>query len=184
MKRNKKLFAALLALALALAALTGCSLTQPADSEPVDTHKYATAAAEGVTLPEGMDSTARFATQQTEGALYVVFNGIQNRDTDYFSAPNGQLTFTMAATGESETIKYAKVAVWKKVAGGTEYVPDTTVYFPLTGSANSYTVSGLDPAEGYRLTVSYDSASYYVYGTLRVDGAAALGSAAPEEDVE
>ncbi len=181
MKKIKTLLALALAACLALTALTGCG-GETADSEETDTRKYGAAASDSVVLPEGMDSTARFATQQTDGALYVVFNGIQNRDTGYFSVPGGQLTFTMQATGESPSIKYVKVAVWKKAAAGTQYVEGTTVYFEVTGEPASYTITGLDPAEAYRLTVSYDSASYYAYGTLRVDGAAELGSGV-EEDV-
>lgn len=176
MRDCKKIRVLALALCLLLALLTGCGETAGSEPDTADSRKYGAAAADSVVLPEGMDSTARFATQQTEGALYVVFNGIQNRDTGYFSAPGGQLTFTLAATGESESILYCKVAVWKKAEGGTQYVEGTTVYFPLDGSAYSYTVSGLDPAEAYRLTISYDSASYYVYGTLRADGAAALAA--------
>lgn len=173
MKVCKKIGALALAGCLLLALLTGCGENAASDSAETDRHKYGAAAADAVVLPEGMDSTARFETRQEEGALYVVFNGIQNRDTGYFSVPGGQLTFTVSATGESTSIKYVKVAVWKKAEGGTQYVEGTTVYFPLDGSAYSYTLSGFDPAEAYRLTVSYDSASYYVYGTLRADGAAA-----------
>lgn len=181
MKMIQKLLALALAAGLALTLLTGCG-DSSSDSESTDTRKYGTAAADSVVLPEGMDSTARFETQLADGALYVVFNGIQNRETGYFSVPGGEMTFTMQATGESPSIKYVKVAVWKQVAAGTQYVEGSTVYFPVTGESTSYTITGLDPAEAYRLTVSYDSAVYYSYGTLRVDGAAEPGSVV-EEDV-
>lgn len=176
MKNRKKVWVLALAACLLLTLLAGCGETAGSEPEETDRRKYGAAASDSVVLPEGMDSTARFATQQTEGALYVVFNGIQNRETGYFSVPGGQLSFTLSATGESESIRYCKVAIWKKAEGGTQYVEGTTVYFPLDGSAYAYTLSGLDPAEAYRLTVSYDSASYYVYGTLRADGAAALAA--------
>ena len=33
-----------------------------------------------------------------------------------------------------------------------------------------YVISGLDPAASYRLTISYDSSRYYLYGGLKVEG--------------
>ncbi len=164
----KKWIVPLLTAALTLAMLTGCG---EAASSEVDTRQYAQPVSAAVTLPEGMDSTARFAQQYVDGGMVVVFNGIQNRDTTYFRVPGGELTFTMQATGESSSIKYTKVAVWTKVEGGTEYVEGTTVYFTLGEKATEYVISGLDPELSYRLTVSYDSASYYTSGTLMVAGA-------------
>lgn len=174
MKAMKKLLALLLAGGLALALLTGCG--ESASSE-VDTKQYGAEVSAAVTLPEGMDSTARFAQQYVDGGMYVVFNGIQNRDSTYFMVPGGQITFTMQATGESPSIKYVKVAMWTKLDGATEYVEGTTVYFPLGEKATQYVISGLDPALEYRLTVSYDSASYYASGKLQVDGAVSLAAA-------
>ena len=34
------------------------------------------------------------------------------------------------------------------------------------------TISGLDPAAQYRVTISYDSSRYYLYGLLKVEGIA------------
>ena len=33
-------------------------------------------------------------------------------------------------------------------------------------------IGGLDPAASYRLTISYDSSRYYLYGGLKVEGIA------------
>lgn len=176
-KKAKWLLALMAALALVLA-LTGCKATMTSvahrllgisDVEEEDTTRWAEAAPEGIALPEGMDSTAKFAAERAgDGQLYVVFNGIWSRNTGYFLAPNGTLTLT--ATGTAEGTQRYKIAVWKQVAGGTEYVSGSTGYIHTDGGTYTYTVSGLDPTASYRLTISYDSRSYYLYGMVRVDG--------------
>lgn len=178
----KKTVRRLLALAAALAlvlTLAGCKATMTSLAHKVlgisddvgeeDTTRWAEAAPEGITLPEGMNSTAKFAAERAgDGQLYVVFNGIWTKETGYFLAPNGTLTLT--ATGSAEGTQKYKIAVWKQVPGGTEYVDGSTGYIKTDGGTYTYTVSGLDPAANYRLTISYDSRSYYLYGMLRVDG--------------
>ena len=62
------------------------------------------------------------------------------------------------------------VAVWKKVDGGAEYVADSTYYICTDGTNYRCTISGLDPAAQYRVTISYDSSKYYLYGLLKVEG--------------
>lgn len=176
-KQAKRLFALAAALMLALA-LAGCKAAATdlahkvlgiSDVEEEDTTRWAEAAPAGITLPEGMDSTAKFAAERAgEGQLYIVFNGIWTRDTSYFLAPNGSLTFT--ATGSAEGTQKYKIAVWKLVDGGTQYVDGSTGYIKTDGNPYTYTVTGLDPAASYRLTISYDSRSYYLYGVVRVDG--------------
>ena len=169
MKQLKKLAVLLLAAVLTLAVCTGCG--QDADSE-VDTRKFAAEVSAAVTLPDGMDSTARFAQQYVDGGMVVVYNGISQRDSSYFRQPGGEVTFTMMASGESPTIKNVKVALWTRLEGATQYVEDTTVYFPVGEKATQYQLTGLDPALEYRLTISYDSGSYYASGKLLVEGAA------------
>jgi hypothetical protein len=183
----KNMMKRLLALALAAvtaASLAGCTidLTGKGDEEENDTKIWAQASSNTITLPEGMDSSARFSTQLVDNSMYVVFNGIQKRDSGYFSAPNGSLTFTTVTTAESEKLQQYKVAVWKLVDGGTQYVNNTTVYFKTDGTAYSYTVDGLDASARYRLTLSYDSSKYYMYGQLRVDGIGEMGAAPAESD--
>ena len=56
------------------------------------------------------------------------------------------------------------------VDGGAEYVPDSTYYIKTDGQNYTCTVSGLDPAAQYRVTISYDSSRYYLYGLLKVEG--------------
>ena len=102
------------------------------------------------------------------GSLNIVFNGIWSRKTDYFAAPNGTLTIT--GYGAAEGTQKFKVAVWQKIDGGVQYVPDSTYYFKTDGTNYRCTISGLDPAAIYRLTISYDSSRYYLYGGLKVEG--------------
>lgn len=177
--KTKRLVTLLLAAVLALA-LAGCTIDLSGGSDGEENNRTWAQAGGSITLPEGMDATARFATQQQDGAMYVVFNGIQKRNTGYFSAPNGELTFTACATAEAENLQQFKIAVWKKVEGGTQYVDGSTIYFKTDGTCYTATVSGLDPAASYRLTLSYDKSSYYMYGQVRVDGVAEMG-AVPED---
>ena len=38
------------------------------------------------------------------------------------------------------------------------------------GSNYRFTIGGLDPAAQYRLTISYDSSRYYLYGMFKAEG--------------
>ena len=105
-----------------------------------------------------------------DGTLYAVFNGIWSRQTNYFAAPTG--TLTVMACGTAEGTQKFKVALWKKVDGGVEYVPDSTYYIKTDGTDYTCTISGLDPAAIYRMTISYDSSRYYLYGLLKVEASA------------
>ena len=49
----------------------------------------------------------------------------------------------------------------------------STYYFKTDGQNYRCVISGLDPAASYRLTISYDSSRYYLYGGLKVEGIAA-----------
>ncbi|MFI3169123.1 MAG: hypothetical protein R3Y06_04160 [Faecalibacterium sp.] len=114
------------------------------------------------------------AVEEYDGAdgytMYVVFNGIANRETDYFYAPTGTLTLTAKATGESTGMKSFKIALWEKLPGETTYVESTTIYFYTNDETNTYTITGLDPDKEYRMNFSYDAYGYYIYGVMQVDG--------------
>ena len=99
-----------------------------------------------------------------------MFNGIWSRQTDYFTAPNGVITITGYGTAEG-TQKY-KIAVWQKIDGGAQYVDGSTYYFKTDGQNYRCSIGGLDPNASYRLTISYDSSRYYLYGGLKVEGIA------------
>ena len=46
-----------------------------------------------------------------------------------------------------------------------------TSYFTVpSGTDYRCTISGLDPAAQYRVTISYDSSKYYLYGLLKAEG--------------
>ena len=62
------------------------------------------------------------------------------------------------------------MSVWQKVAGGAQYVNGSTYYIKTDGQNYRCVISGLDPAAIYRMTISYDSSRYYLYGLLKVEG--------------
>lgn len=131
-----------------------------------------------VTFPEGMDSTSGKLVTQAEGdTLYVAFNGIANRNTDYFVAGSDTITVTGYATTESTNENYQtfKVAVWQLSDDKTttSYVVGSTVYYTTDGSCYTATISGLTPGKQYKVNISYDSSIYYVTGGLKIQG---LGS--------
>ena len=96
---------------------------------------------------------------------------VQEEDnTGYFTVPGGSVN--IMACGTAEGTQKFKVALWKKVDGGAAYVPDSTYYFKTDGTDYRCTISGLDPAAQYRVTISYDSSRYYLYGLMKVEGIA------------
>ena len=178
MKKTKRIFAFALALLLAALMLTGCKstlksiahkLTGASDEvQEEDTIQWAAPSSDPLMIEGIADTSAKYATAVANGSLNIVFNGIWSRKTDYFAAPNGTLTIT--GYGAAEGTQKFKVAVWQKIDGGVQYVPDSTYYFKTDGTNYRCTISGLDPAAIYRLTISYDSSRYYLYGGLKVEG--------------
>ena len=166
MKTKKRFLAVVLAAALLVAGLTGCKDALRGVAQKIsgssgevqeeDTTRWADATADPL------------ITAMVDGTLYAVFNGIWSRQTNYFAAPTG--TLTVMACGTAEGTQKFKVALWKKVDGGVEYVPDSTYYIKTDGTDYTCTISGLDPAAIYRMTISYDSSRYYLYGLLKVEG--------------
>ena len=176
MKMKKRIIALLLAVLLAVG-LIGCKdvlkgiVHKTGTSDEVqeeDTTRWADATADPLIIQGIADSSAKFAAATADGCLYAVFNGIWSRSTDYFTAPTGSLN--IMACGTAEGTQKFKVALWKKVDGGAEYVPDSTYYIHTDGTNYRCTVSGLDPAAQYRVTISYDSSRYYLYGLMKVEG--------------
>ena len=175
MKTKKRFLAVVLAAALLVAGLTGCKDALRGVAQKIsgssgevqeeDTTRWADATADPLIIQGIADASAKFDTAMVDGTLYAVFNGIWSRQTNYFAAPTG--TLTVMACGTAEGTQKFKVALWKKVDGGVEYVPDSTYYIKTDGTC---TISGLDPAAIYRMTISYDSSRYYLYGLLKVEG--------------
>lgn len=181
MKTKKRFLAVVLAAALLVAGLTGCKDALRGVAQKIsgssgevqeeDTTRWADATADPLIIQGIADASAKFDTAMVDGTLYAVFNGIWSRQTDYFTVPGGSLTITGYGTAEG-TQRY-KISVWQKVAGGAQYVNDSTYYFKTDGQNYRCVISGLDPAASYRLTISYDSSRYYLYGGLKVEGIAA-----------
>lgn len=194
MKRTRTWIALALALCLALS-LSACSPKQAlkdavvkavtvlgfrdenAGDEDEATQVMATAGGD-VTFPEGFDSTSgKLVTQASGDTLYVAFNAIQNRSTEYFVAAGDSLTITGYATTESTSENYQtfKVAVWQLSDDKTttSYVQGSTVYYTTDGTCYNYTITGLTPGKQYKVNISYDSSKFYVTGGLKIQG---LGS--------
>ena len=174
MSKTKRILAFVLAAVLAVVVLSGCkSIAQKVfgssnEVQEDDTTQWAVLSSDPLVIDGIADTTAKYATARANGALNIVFNGIWSRQTNYFAAPTG--TLTVMACGTAEGTQKFKVALWKKVDGGVEYVPDSTYYIKTDGTDYTCTISGLDPAAIYRMTISYDSSRYYLYGLLKVEG--------------
>lgn len=180
MKRSKRTIVLAVVVVVLLLALVSCrdtlgaikdQLTGKSDAvQEEDTTQWAELTTDPLGLEGIADPSAKYATAAVNSCLNIVFNGIWSRQTDYFTAPNGVITVTGYGTAEG-TQKY-KIAVWRKVDGGAQYVDGSTYYIKTDGQNYRCSIGGLDPAASYRLTISYDSSHYYLYGGLKVEGIA------------
>lgn len=179
MKLRKRLIVLLAALVLMLS-LTGCKETLgnmarkilgTADTvQEEDTTRWAESTEDPLIVQGITDPSTKYEEATVEGCLSAVFNGIWSRKTGYFTVPGG--TLDIMACGSAEGTQKFKIALWKKVDGGTEYVPESTYYVKTDGTDYRCTITGLDPEASYRFTISYDSSRYYLYGLLKVEGVA------------
>lgn len=180
MKKSKRTIVLAVVVVVLLLALVSCrdtlgaikdQLTGKSDAvQEEDTTQWAEPTTDPLSLEGIADPSAKYATAAVNSCLNIVFNGIWSRQTDYFTAPNGVITVTGYGTAEG-TQKY-KIAVWRKVDGGAQYVDGSTYYIKTDGQNYRCSIGGLDPAASYRLTISYDSSRYYLYGGLKVEGIA------------
>ena len=180
MKRSKRTIVLVVVVVVLLLALVSCrdtlgaikdQLTGRSDAvQEEDTTQWAELTTDPLSLEGIADPSAKYAAAAINSCLNIVFNGIWSRQTDYFTAPNGVITVTGYGTAEG-TQKY-KIAVWRKVDGGAQYVDGSTYYIKTDGQNYRCSIGGLDPAASYRLTISYDSSRYYLYGGLKVEGIA------------
>ena len=180
MKRSKRTIVLAVVVVVLLLALVSCrdtlgaikdQLTGKSDAvQEEDTTQWAELTGDSLSLEGIADPSAKYAAAAINSCLNIVFNGIWSRQTDYFTAPNGVITVMGYGTAEG-TQKY-KIAVWRKVDGGAQYVDGSTYYIKTDGQNYRCSIGGLDPAASYRLTISYDSSRYYLYGGLKVEGIA------------
>ena len=171
MKKIKRIVLLVVAVLVLLVAASGVKtvldMKNSADNEvqEEDSTRWAEPTSDPLNIEGIADASAKYASAAVNGSLNLVFNGIWSRQTDYFTVPGGSLTITGYGTAEG-TQRY-KVSVWQKVAGGAQYVNGST---KTDGQNYRCVISGLDPAASYRLTISYDSSRYYLYGGLKVEG--------------
>ena len=175
MSKTKRILAFALAAVLAVVVLTGCkSIVQKVfgssnEVQEDDTTQWAVLSSDPLMLDGIADSTAKCATARANGALNIVFNGIWSRKTEYFTVPSGLLSIYGCGTTDGGAQKF-KVSLWKKVDGGAQYVDNTTFYFTADGQNYHCDIGNLDPNASYRVTISYDSSRYYLYGLMKVEG--------------
>ena len=176
MKKIKRIVLLVVAVLVLLVAASGVKtvldMKNSADNEvqEEDSTRWAELTSDPLNLEGIADASAKYASAAVNGSLNLVFNGIWSRQTSYFTVPSG--TLSIMGCGTAEGTQRFKVAVWKKVDGGAEYVPDSTYYIKTDGTDYRCTISGLDPAAQYRVTISYDSSRYYLYGLMKVEGIA------------
>ena len=169
MKNAKRVIIPVVIVLVVLLALNSCKdtlgavidqATGKADTvQEEDTTQWAEPTSDPLSLEGIGDPSAKYAAA-----------AIWSRQTDYFTAPNGVITLTGYGTAEG-TQKY-KIALWRKVDGGAQYVDGSTYYIKTDGQNYRCSIGGLDPAASYRITISYDSSRYYLYGGLKVEGIA------------
>ena len=135
-----------------------------------DSTRWAELTSDPLNIEGIVDASAKYASAAVNGSLDLVFNGICSRAAADVIDPGGSLT--IPAYGTAEGTQRYKVSVWQKVAGGAQYVNGSTYYIKTDGQNYRCVISGLDPAASYRLTISYDSSRYYLYGGLKVEGIA------------
>ena len=154
MSKTKRILAFALAAVLAVVVLSGCkSIAQKVfgssnEVQEDDTTQWAVLSSDPLMLDGIADTTAKYATARANGALNIVFNGIWSRKTEYFTVPSGLLS----------------------IDGGAQYVDNTTFYFTADGQNYHCDIDNLDPNASYRVTISYDSSRYYLYGLMKVEG--------------
>lgn len=175
MSKTKRILAFALAAVLAVVVLTGCkSIVQKVfgssnEVQEDDTTQWAVLSSDPLMLDGIADTTAKYVTARANGALNIVFNGIWSRKTEYFTVPSGLLSIYGCGTTDGGAQKF-KVSLWKKVDGGAQYVDNTTFYFTADGQNYHCDIGNLDPNASYRVTISYDSSRYYLYGLMKVEG--------------
>ena len=169
MSKTKRILAFALAAVLAVVVLSGCkSIVQKVfgssnEVQEDDTTQWAVLSSDPLMLDGIADSTAKYATARANGALNIVFNGIWSRKTEYFTVPSGLLSIYGCGTTDGGAQKL-------KVDGGAQYVDNTTFYFTADGQNYHCDIGNLDPNASYRVTISYDSSRYYLYGLMKVEG--------------
>lgn len=194
MKFSKRVPALLAALLMALC-LGGCSVAEMRekasdiiidmatrfgfigeDSDEDDVQRKEAAPGGSVVFPEDfVNEGESMATMLRDGTLYIDFRKIRSKSTDYFVATADSVTINAYAASTNTDAKEPplyKAALWmlSEDLKKTSYVDGSTVYFSAAGEGSCYTatVSGLQPGRRYKITLSYDTGSYYVSGGMAV----------------
>lgn len=175
MKKIKRIALLVVAVLVLLVAASGVKtvldMKNSADNEvqEEDSTRWAEPTSDPLNIEGIADASAKYASAAVNGSLNIVFNGIWSRQTEYFTVPSGLLSIYGCGTTDGGAQKF-KVSLWKKVDGGAQYVDNTTFYFTADGQNYHCDIDNLDPNASYRVTISYDSSRYYLYGLMKVEG--------------
>ena len=182
MKNAKRVIIPVVIVLVVLLALNSCKdtlgaaidqATGKADTvQEEDTTQWAEPTSDPLSLEGIGDPSAKYAAAAVNSCLNIVFNGIWSRQTDYFTAPNGVITLTGYGTAEG-TQKY-KIALWRKVDGGAQYVDGSTYYIKTDGQNYRCSIGGLEPAARHPPPIPHHSSPYYLYGGLEMGGVAGV----------
>ena len=177
MSKTKRILAFALAAVLAVVVLTGCkSIAQKVfgssnEVQEDDTTQWAVLSSDPLVIDGIADTTAKYATARANGALNIVFNGIWSPSAEMNTQTKHSLMLSIYGCGTTDGgAQKFKVSLWKKVDGGAQYVDNTTFYFTADGQNYHCDIDNLDPNASYRVTISYDSSRYYLYGLMKVEG--------------
>ncbi len=173
-RRLRRLLAFLLALVLCTGLLAGCGKKDEEEPEEEPSKEIqSTRGGSGPEFSEEFDQTARFATEVNGDTLGVVFNGIQNRSTPYFTPAGSSITVDARATTESESLFDYHISLWEETGyGTTKYVEGRTLALTADGQWYTGTFSGLTAGARYKITVAYVNPRFYLSGTMAVRGLA------------
>ena len=184
MKLAKRIATASLALVLALS-LTACSpkdmlgnmILGAADllglrsEDTGDDEAEETLATPGgsITFPEGMDTQSRFPNEVYGDTLYIAFNGISNRSTDYFVAAGDSVT-TIRISIPPSCSSRPLCGSFRTTRPGRAMCRAPRSILRPAAIARPTRSAALTPGKMYKVTVSYDSGMYYVTGGMTVTG--------------
>lgn len=171
MKKFAKWMALVLVLTMALS-MAACGKEEEQDAVAESDSKYQEVTAGGsidITPVEELDTGARISCVPHEGELYVSFNGIQNKSTDYFQPGSSTITVVCKTTSDAPVIPTYRLSLWMLTDDRkAQYVEDGMALVDADGSCYSITFSGLDTNRKYKLTMGYAATSYYISGLMKV----------------
>lgn len=169
MNRIKKILALTLALVLLLA-LTACGKEEEAVAETAS--KYIDAVPGGdidISGVEALDTSVRMDCVAQEGTLYVSYNNIQNKSTQYFQPAGESIEVVIRTQSDAPVIPTFRLSLWMlNDEGKAQYVDGCMSLVDADNSCYTCNFSGLSAESRYKLTIGYATSQYYLSGLMKV----------------